>query len=191
MEYDSLKTEILAWQNRRVTVMTSSLTFVGAALGVSVNFAPKGTDQFQWATLSSVLLFVLSCSMLFCTYAADASSRIGAYLQVFHSDAGRWEEIRGNALKSTLAKRANNLNGVLSVSFLTLGFATCVVASSLAAGGAFSMNGQTATGRFAFWFSVGLFLLVWLWMFWFSYRRRGGYKQLFEAEKNAAPVVGK
>ena len=107
-EYASLRTEILAWQERRVSTLSSTTTLIGVILGVSVTFKSSTTKPslVSWTALSAAMPFIVFASMMVCLYAADASSRISAYLKIYHSSENQaWEAVRTAAFSSSFRER--------------------------------------------------------------------------------------
>jgi cell division protein FtsW (lipid II flippase) len=108
-EYDSLRQELLEWQNRRITLLTTSCTVATGVLTFGQAFGPR----IPWWTISIVLLVLLSAACYLTGYAGHGNQRIGAFLQVFHDPAAtlKWET--RNAVFKKLAQRewrGSNLN---------------------------------------------------------------------------------
>src|SRR5947208_2340161 len=95
-EYETLRAEILKWQDRRFDLLKISIGLITGLLGLKlvVEYPSKGDI---WPLVSSVLLLYLSGANLLTWYAGVANSKLAAYIKVFHeSDVGsapayRWE----------------------------------------------------------------------------------------------------
>lgn len=79
-EYDSLRQEILNWQDKRFTMVSGSIILVTAILGIIV----KNNTSISGEILSSVLLAFLTCVCLLTWYFGTSNSRLGAYIEVFY-----------------------------------------------------------------------------------------------------------
>ncbi len=88
-EYESLREEILAWQNRRFMILTASITFVSAILGLDA--VQKNTAVVEWSLITSLLWLFLSSMAVLTWYAGRANAKIATYLRVFHEENGGWE----------------------------------------------------------------------------------------------------
>ena len=125
-EYDSLWKELLEWQARRVTLLTSSVTVVTAVLGIGQGFA----DHLPWWTITTLLLLMLSATGELTTYAGYVNQRIGSFLEVFHDPKAelQWEHRNQqfvgtfNDLHSAKPKRLPSLNKQLFQFYSLLGF---------------------------------------------------------------------
>ena len=81
-EYESLRQEIHAWQNRRFIILTASITLVSAVLGLDA--VQKTTVSVEWPLITSLLWFFLGSTTALTWYAGRANAKIAAYLIVFH-----------------------------------------------------------------------------------------------------------
>ena len=86
-EYESLRAEILKWQDRRFDLLKLSISVVTGLLGLKLIFekldAP-GSSSTLWPLISSILLLYLAGANLLTWYAGVANSKLSAYVRVFH-----------------------------------------------------------------------------------------------------------
>ena len=90
-ELEALRNEILAWQERRFTVLTGSISLVAVLLGFVLSDTKNAWTRQQALTL---LFVVLGSASLVTWYAGRASAVRGAYISVFHEfgdNRARWE----------------------------------------------------------------------------------------------------
>jgi hypothetical protein len=90
-EFEALRDEVVAWQERRFTVLTGAVTLVCVLLGFILSDAKNSWTRQQALT---ILFAVLGCASLVTWYAGRASTTRGAYLAVFYEQkAGpvHWE----------------------------------------------------------------------------------------------------
>ena len=73
-EYESLRQEILAWQNRRFTILAASITIVSAILGFGA--VQKTTASIEWPLITSLLWFFLGSTTALTWYAGNANAKI-------------------------------------------------------------------------------------------------------------------
>jgi hypothetical protein len=122
-EYDTLRAEMLKWQDRRFDLLKISIGLVTALLGLKLVVEHPSKGEI-WPLVSSVLLLYLSGANLLTWYAGVANSKLAAYIKVFHeSDDGtvpgyRWE----NRLQRLKEKGLDpqNLNIWITVVYLAL-----------------------------------------------------------------------
>ena len=92
-EYESLREEIKAWQERRFTVLAGSIVLVTGILGLKIVGESKPSESWPWA--SALLLVFLAAACALTWYARRANTKIAAYLIVFHESGSdplaRWE----------------------------------------------------------------------------------------------------
>src|SRR5262245_58569929 len=167
-EYTSLRAEILDWQRRRTVVTMQTAAVVATILGVVTSFA----KSFMWTALSATLLALLTASMIFARYAADAASRLGTDLQVVHErETGGWE---GRRSRLGIG-RTQNLNTALAAIYITLGVLATVVPVAAA-----TNRGQPWYGWLLLAVASVLFLTVATGLAYWSYQSRADYLQKWE-----------
>lgn len=83
-EYETLRLEILQWQNRRFDIMAGSIIGTTAILGWIVSTP----NNWSWAIAASIPLTFLSCACFLNCLFNRSVAVIGAYLEVFHP--GKW-----------------------------------------------------------------------------------------------------
>lgn len=121
-EYESLRAEVLQWQNRRFQLVGASITLVTGVLGLGSNAMASG-----WSVISSLLLLVLTCAVFLSWYAGIANTKIAMYLMVFHEQSGGPEsqssgwESRLYRLKNQRRKDPLALNDALVFIYFSLG----------------------------------------------------------------------
>ncbi|HKJ67319.1 MAG TPA: hypothetical protein VKA68_05140 [bacterium] len=157
-EYESLRQEIRAWQNRRFTTLAASITIVSGILGLDV--VQESTFSGSWPILTSLLWFFLGSTIALIWYAGRANAKIAAYLIVFHEkNAGGWES-RLTELKAS-GLDWFSLNRMVFLIFVSLGILSFVIPWSVR-GLQEIPNWHTLllliTG---IWFCFGLMLLMW------------------------------
>lgn len=118
-EYDSLRKELLEWQNRRISLLTTSTTVVTGVLALGPGIA----EQMPGWSIALLLLLFLSASCRLTSYAGDVNQRIGSFLQVFHerSESLRWESRSAAFAESSAGVAPVNLNTLLFWFYLVLG----------------------------------------------------------------------
>ena len=133
-EYESLRQEIMYWQQRRFLILSASIVVVTAVFSLS-----KGEQSVVPASIvSTILLSFLSVMCFVTAYCGNSCSKIGSYLQVFHEESAgdlNWETanykfscISKDSKETGSEKFSNfNLNSNLSAIYLVLGFASLVV----------------------------------------------------------------
>jgi hypothetical protein len=126
-EYDSLRKELLEWQNRRFTLLTTSTTVVTGVLALGPGVAAKVP---AWAVALVLSLFLSAACRLTC-YASEANQRIGSFLEVFHEHSGGlcWETRLAafSGLSAEASPAPFSLNSLLFWLYLLLG----IVSASL------------------------------------------------------------
>lgn len=119
-EYESLRKEIIAWQERRFTILAGSVALVTGILGLKVIGESKPFENWAWA--SALLLVILASACALTWYAGRASAKIAAYLIVFHESQpdplGAWET-RLQVLKDS-RRDCWNLNRLIILVYLGL-----------------------------------------------------------------------
>jgi undecaprenyl pyrophosphate phosphatase UppP len=118
-EYNSLRKEIIEWQNRRFLILGITITLVSGILGLKTNAVSSNISLY----ISSILLFILASSSCLIWYCGRASAKIAAYLIVFHeerSEQGSGWESRLNKLKKS-KKDWFDLNKMMFLVYLVLG----------------------------------------------------------------------
>lgn len=81
---------MLAWQNRRFTILATSITLVTGILGL-YGIAQE-TSSIAWVLVSSLLWFFLGSCAALSWYAGRANAKIAAYIIVFHETESKgWE----------------------------------------------------------------------------------------------------
>jgi hypothetical protein len=163
-EYVALRNELISWQERRMSVASQTATAVVAILGLVSSLS----HGFMWTLLSSALLLLIAASMIFAIYAADAASRLGAYIRVVHEASQAGWETRAGELRTS---RLQNLNAVLGSVYLMLGVLAAVVPPAAAATKAQPWYGWALLVAVAVVFAATLYRLVVS-----SYSRRGIYE---------------
>lgn len=160
-EYESLRKEILEWQNRRFLLVAASITLVTGVLGLGLNALGN-----LWVIISSLLFLFLACATILSWYAGKANAKIGAYLIVFHEEAGR-SEGQGAGWESRLARIKNKpwvdlltLNHSLTAIYVALGIVSFIV-PWLAARRPALTGGQSVLILFTAALLVGALLLLW------------------------------
>jgi hypothetical protein len=82
-EYESLRAEILKWQDRRFDLLKLSTTIVTSLLGLKLIFGAPASGTL-WPLISSTLLLYLAAANLLTWYAGISNSILAAYIKVFH-----------------------------------------------------------------------------------------------------------
>ncbi len=121
-EYESLRAEVLQWQNRRFQLVGASITLVTGVLGLGLKELANG-----WSVISSLLLLVLTCAVFLSWYAGVTNTKIAMYLMVFHEQSGG-PESQGSGWESRLYRLKNQqrkdplaLNDALVFIYFSLG----------------------------------------------------------------------
>lgn len=86
-EYESLRTEILHWQDRRFTLVSISIAVITGVLGLDLIKPDFSADT--WPYVPCILLAFLSCATYLTWYAGRANAKISAYLITFHEGEGK------------------------------------------------------------------------------------------------------
>ena len=143
-ELESLRNEILAWQERRFTVLTGSITLVAVLLGFVLSDTKNAWTRQQALTL---LFVVLGCASLMTWYAGRASAMRGAYLSVFHESTAKqanWETAGGEF------SRRHRFSGKITLNMIVSFIYIVVAASSAMAVSAHCKSDTHRLPRFAF-----------------------------------------
>ncbi len=117
-EYKTLRAETLAWQNRRFTVLATSVSLVTGILGF--DGVTKGESILDWGLVSALLLFFLGSSAALTWYASRSNAKIAAYIIVFHQADSKGWETRLKTLKEGGDDRFN-LNRMVVLIYAGLG----------------------------------------------------------------------
>ena len=126
-EYESLRQEILAWQNRRFMILTASITLVSAILGLDA--VQEINVEVEWPVITSLLWFFLGSTTALTWYGGRANAKIAAYLLVFHEKEGGWE----SRLKDLKISKLDwfNLNRMVFLIYVGLGILSLVIPWSI------------------------------------------------------------
>ena len=156
-EYESLRQEILLWQNRRFTVLTASITLVSAILGFDA--VQKTEDLVDWPLITSLLWFFLGSTTALTWYAGRANSKIGAYLIVFHEKKDGWE----TRLKELKKSRFDwfNLNRMVFLIYLGLGILSLFIPWTIHHSQMIANWHKILLFLTGAWFCFDLILLMW------------------------------
>ena len=117
-EYNALRAEMLAWQNRRFMILTASVSLVTGILGID-GVTDAGSD-LGWGLVSSLLWFFLGSAAALTWYAGRANAKIAAYFIVFHEVESEGWETRLKKLKADGLDRFN-LNRMVLLIYVGLG----------------------------------------------------------------------
>ncbi len=156
-EYEALRAEMLAWQNRRFVILTASISLVTGILGL--DGVTEATSKLDWALVSSLLLFLLGSAEALTWYAGQANAKAAAYIIVFHeADAAGWE----TRLKSLKDRGLNrfSLNRMVVLIYAGLGVLSLLI--PLTVRGYQGIDGAHLweVGLSGIWFGFGLSLLL-------------------------------
>lgn len=72
-EYESLRQEILAWQNRRFMILTASITLVSAILGLDA--VQEINVEVEWPVITSLLWFFLGSTTALTWYGEEQTQK--------------------------------------------------------------------------------------------------------------------
>jgi hypothetical protein len=133
-EYNSLRREMLRWQDRRFDLLKLSIGVVTGLLGfklIAEKFQATDGSGALWPLISSVLLLYLSAALLLTWYAARANIELATYIAVFYDDDQRagdrtHYETRLEMLKGTKGFR-HNVNGWIALVYCVLGVVSIVL----------------------------------------------------------------
>lgn len=129
-EYDTLREEILLWQEKRFTIVSGSILIVTAALG----WITKDPISWPWEIISIILLAFLFCASILTWFFGVSNSRLGAYIEVFYeADNPEYQwHVRNRKFKDDkILYRYLSLNGCLASVYLVLGIISVVIPSKL------------------------------------------------------------
>jgi hypothetical protein len=129
-ELEAIRNEILAWQERRFTVLTGSISLVAVLLGFVLSDTKNAWSRQQSLTL---LFVVLGCATLVTWYAGRASAARGAYIAVFHehdNNAARWESASSEFNKLHAVSGKISLNMIVSFIYVIVAVASSVAVSA-------------------------------------------------------------
>jgi hypothetical protein len=115
-EYESLRTEILHWQDRRFTLVSISIAVITGVLGLDLIKPEISADT--WPYVPCILLAFLSCATALTWYAGRANAKISAYLITFHEGNSPGWETRMGVLKGQVWL---DLNKGLAAVYFVLG----------------------------------------------------------------------
>jgi len=127
-EFDALRAEMLAWQNRRFTTLATSIALVTGILGLDGVIGSQST--IDWTFVSALLLFFLGSAANLTWYAGQGNAKMAAYLIVFHeADFRGWETrlIHFNNLGSKLF----TLNRMVLVIYAILGVLSFILPGAM------------------------------------------------------------
>ncbi len=143
-ELEALRAEILAWQERRFTVLTGSISLVAVLLGFVLSDTRNAWTRQQALTL---LFVVLGCASLVTWYAGRASSVRGAYISVFQETSennANWET------SSAELNRRHSFTGKISLNMIVSFIYIIVAIASTIAVSAHCQSDQNRLPRLAF-----------------------------------------
>lgn len=126
-EYELLRNEIIAWQERRFTVLTGSITLVVVLVGFVLSDRSNRWSSQQAVTL---VLSILGCSALLTWYAGWGNAIMGSFLEVFYEGEGGgfyWQKARSLLNERRLFFKYFNLNALFSLIYLVVAGAACAV----------------------------------------------------------------
>jgi hypothetical protein len=118
VELQSLRAEMLKWQDRRFDLLKHSTGVVTGLLGFKLIAEQSGvvvSAASAWPLISAVLLLYLSAANLLTWYAGIANSKLASYIKVFHEDshtennAPRWESRLASLKRKGLDPQSLNL----------------------------------------------------------------------------------
>ncbi len=90
-DLELLHNQIIAWQERRFTVVTGAITLVAVLCGFILSDVKRSWTREQ---ASSLILLVLTCASIFAWYAGWQNAIIGAFLRAIREPDGAkfgWE----------------------------------------------------------------------------------------------------
>jgi len=155
-EYSALRSELMAWQSRRFTILATSISLVTGILGL--DGVLKGESILDWGLVTSVLWFFLGAGAAVTWYAGRANAKIAAYIIVFHEgDGAGWE----SRLKDLKEQRLDwfNLNRMVLLIYAGLGVLSYLVPWAVRGYGGVSGWVAIVLALCAAWFLFGLYLL--------------------------------
>jgi hypothetical protein len=117
-EYQALRQEVLAWQERRFAVVAGAAVGVTAVLG----WVTSNPVAWTWTTPSLLLLTVLSGASYLTWLFGRFNAMIGAYLEVAHGSA--WDE---HSRRFRARHRYLRLNVALGAVYVSLGLVSVLV----------------------------------------------------------------
>ena len=123
-EYNALRNEMLAWQNRRFSTLATAITVTIGLLGL--DGVLKGTPNISWPLVTALLWFFLGAVSLLTWYASRANSKLAAYISVFHEEQANGWESRLNKLKNKGLDRLTLNIMILSI-YLGLGIISLII----------------------------------------------------------------
>ena len=156
-EYEALRAEMLAWQNRRFTILTASIALVTGILGLdSVTGAASG---IHWAVVTSLLFFLLGAAAALIWHAGQANAKAAAYIIVFHESESEGWESRLKRLKDRGFNRLN-LNRMMVLIFLGLGMIAFFIPTAVRKDWSVGDHHSQLVGVSGIWFVFGMILLL-------------------------------
>jgi hypothetical protein len=133
-DLESLRAEMLKWQDRRFDLLKHSTGVVTALLGfklVAENSGATALSTSTWPLVSALLLLYLSASNTLTWYAGVANSKLAAYIKVFHEVSSTGEASPRWETRLSLLKRSGldpqNLNRWITLVYLILGLVSVVL----------------------------------------------------------------
>jgi hypothetical protein len=152
MEYEALRNELLQWQSRRFTLVSTSAIVITALLGLE-----KSTNSQEWTVVSSALILFLACVCYLTSYCGASSRTLGTYLEHYHGRS-KWEK-RLQSFKSESLRKVVNLNTGLALIYLVMGLLAYAVPSNL------FKNNVSDDYCILLLSAMILFGIVWTWLF--------------------------
>lgn len=156
-EYEALRAEMLAWQNRRFIVVTASISLVVGILGLEG--VTEATSRVDWELVSSLLIFLLGSAEALTWYGGQAPAKIAAYIIVYHeAQAPGWE----TRLKNLKGERLDrfSLNRMLTLIYAGLGILSLLIPWAARKEPIFDFVHLWHLVPTFCWFVFGLYLLV-------------------------------
>lgn len=125
-EYESLREEILNWQEKRFTLASASIVLITTALG----FISEGKNTWPWEVSTSIILVFLLCVCLLTWYLGTSNARLGAYIEVFYETEDqpyRWHRRNRLFKDDFFLYKILHFNSCLALIYLVLGISAIVV----------------------------------------------------------------
>jgi len=86
-EYNTLREEIMHWENRQFTVIGINITLITIILGWIIT----KPSEWNWDVASTLLLLILTSGSYLLVLFNCFASKIGAYISVYHENGVGWE----------------------------------------------------------------------------------------------------
>lgn len=156
-EFEALRAEMLAWQNRRFLILALSISLVTGILGL--DGVSDLTSRLEWTLVVSLLFYLLGTAEALTWYAGLANAKAAAYLIVFHeANPAGWESRLKELTDSGLNRIS--LNVMVALIYAGLGVLSLVIPIGL-------REVEVADGLYIWalafsgaWFLFGLYLLL-------------------------------